>query len=74
MAKISFIIPVYNTSKYLDDCMTSVMGQTYEDLEIILIDDGSTDGISPQICDDYASLTSASESSTKRTVASCPHG
>lgn len=56
MAKISFIIPVYNTSKYLDDCMTSVMGQTYEDIEIILIDDGSTDGISPQMCDDYASF------------------
>ena len=56
MAKISFIIPVYNTAKYLDDCMTSVMGQTYEDIEIILIDDGSTDGISPQMCDDYASF------------------
>ncbi len=54
MSKISFIIPVYNTAKYLDECMKSVLGQTMHDIEIILVDDGSTDGISPQMCDDYS--------------------
>ena len=52
--KISVIIPVYNTAKYLDECMASVLGQTMQDIEIILVDDGSTDGISPKMCDDYA--------------------
>ena len=41
--KISVIIPVYNTAKFLDQCISSVVNQTYENLEIILIDDGSTD-------------------------------
>ncbi len=53
MSKISFIIPVYNTSKYMDQCMKSVLDQTFSDIEIILVDDGSTDGISPKMCDDY---------------------
>ena len=53
MAKISIIIPVYNTAEYLDKCMESVLGQTFKDIEIMLIDDGSTDGISPAMCDTY---------------------
>ena len=54
MPKVSIIIPVYNTAKYLDECMKSVLGQTFSDIEIILVDDGSTDGVSPKMCDDYA--------------------
>lgn len=47
---ISVIIPVYNVEEYLDDCLKSVSGQTYDNLEIIVIDDGSTDS-SGKICD-----------------------
>ena len=54
MAKISVIIPVYNSAKYMDECMESVLKQTFTDIEIILVDDGSTDGISPEMCDGYA--------------------
>ena len=40
---ISVLVPVYNTSKYLDRCMKSLLNQTYKDLEIVVINDGSTD-------------------------------
>ena len=53
--KISVIIPVYNVEKYLAECMDSILHQTYHNLEILLIDDGSTDS-SGQICDDYAAI------------------
>lgn len=43
MPKISVIIPVYNTERYLDKCLTSVINQSFKDIEIILINDGSTD-------------------------------
>jgi len=49
---ISVIIPVYNVEKYLHECINSIIGQTYHNLEIILIDDGSTDS-SGVICDEY---------------------
>lgn len=49
----SFIIPVYNTEKYLHQCVDSVLTQGCDDLEIILVNDGSTDA-SGRICDDYA--------------------
>lgn len=52
---ISVIIPVYKTEAYLEKCVRSVMMQSYRNLEIILVDDGSPDGC-PEICDEYAAL------------------
>ena len=46
---VSVIIPVYNTEPFLDECLESVTGQTYGELEIIVINDGSTDG-SGDVC------------------------
>lgn len=54
---ISVIIPVYNVEAYIRRCVDSILGQTYTNLEIILVDDGSTDS-SPEICDEYAQLDS----------------
>lgn len=50
---ISVIIPIYNVEKYLDRCIMSIVNQTYNNLEIILVDDGSPDNC-PQMCDDWA--------------------
>ena len=50
---ISVIIPLYNAEKYLKNCITSVVGQTYRNLEIILVDDGSNDN-SLSICEKFA--------------------
>lgn len=55
MAKVSIIIPVYNTEKYIDECINSVINQTYKDIEVILINDGSTDS-SLSICKKYEKL------------------
>lgn len=53
MAKVSVIIPVYNAEKYLKQCLDSVIGQTLKDIEIVCVNDGSTDQ-SPQILEAYA--------------------
>lgn len=53
MPTVSVIIPVYNSAPFLNRCLNSVLGQDFKDFEIILVDDGSTDG-SGLICDEYA--------------------
>lgn len=50
---MSIIVPIFNTKKYLQQCLDSILYQTYSDIQVILIDDGSTDG-SNEICDIYA--------------------
>lgn len=57
MPEISVIIPIYNTEDYLRQCIESVINQTFKDLEIILVDDGSTDN-SLNICREYEQLDS----------------
>lgn len=52
--KVSIIVPVYKVELYLDRCVESLLNQTYGNIEIILIDDGSPDNC-PQLCDEYAS-------------------
>lgn len=50
MEKVTVVVPVYNAEKYLKECVESIQKQTYTDIEIILVDDGSKDG-SPKLCD-----------------------
>lgn len=50
--KISVIIPVYNFKKYFNKCITSVLSQSYQNIDVILVDDSSRDG-SGEICDGY---------------------
>ena len=51
--KVSIIVPVYNVEKYLNICVKSIVNQTYKNIEIILIDDGSKDNCG-SICDEWA--------------------
>lgn len=53
MELVSVIVPVYNAEAFLQECLDSILTNTYAELEVIVIDDGSTDR-SPQICDEYA--------------------
>ena len=50
---ITVVVPVYKVEKYIDRCVTSIINQSYKNLEIILVDDGSPDNCG-KICDDYA--------------------
>jgi len=52
-SKVTVIVPVFNAEKYIHKCIQSLLDQTYKNIEIILVDDGSTDRC-PQICDEYA--------------------
>lgn len=53
MKKISVIVPVHNAERYLERCVNSIIRQDYINMEIILVDDGSTDS-SGKVCDDFA--------------------
>lgn len=53
MPKISVVVPVYGGEKYLGTCIDSILGQTFKDFELLLLDDGSPDR-SGEICDEYA--------------------
>lgn len=55
--KVSVIVPIYKVEKYLDRCVKSILNQTYKNLEIILVDDGSPDSC-PVMCDEYANADS----------------
>ena len=55
MQKVSVIVPVYNVEQYLEECIDSIINQSYTNIEIILVDDGSTDN-SGAICDNYQNI------------------
>ena len=55
---VSIIVPVYNTAEYVEECIQSILSQTYENIELILVNDGSTDG-SGEICKKYEHLPNA---------------
>ena len=71
--KVSVIVPVYRTLECLARCVQSITGQTYKNLEIILVDDGSPDDC-PALCDDWARGTTEFAFCIRKTVVWCPRG
>ena len=57
---VSVIVPIYNVKEYLERCINSILNQSYENLDIILVDDGSNDG-SEVICDSFAKKDKSSD-------------
>ena len=57
MELVSVIVPVYQTERYIDKCVSSILSQTYQNIEVILVDDGSTDQ-SACLCDEYCNIDS----------------
>lgn len=49
MPKVSFIVPVYNVEKYIDQCVESILSQTLKDIELVLVDDGSPINVQPSV-------------------------
>ena len=66
---VSVIVPVYNVKSYLQECFDSICRQSHQNIEIILVDDGSTDG-SSELCDVLASKDSRTMFCIKKTVVS----
>ena len=66
--KISVIVPIYKVENYLSVCIESILKQTYKNLEVILVDDGSPDNC-PLICDNYAKKDNRIKVIHKKTVA-----
>lgn len=74
MPTISVIVPVYKVEPYLNRCVDSILRQTYQDFELILVDDGSPDRCG-EICDEYARQDGPASVSSTRKTAACPmHG
>lgn len=66
--KVSVIVPIYNVEQYLHQCIDSIIGQSFNNLEIILVNDGSTDK-SGDICEEYAKVDSRIKIIKKKTEA-----
>lgn len=73
MDKVSIVVPVYNVEKYISTCINSLLQQDYENIEIILIDDGSQDH-SSSICDTYARKDTRIRVYHKKILGSVLHG
>ena len=67
---ISIIVPVYKVEKYIHKAVNSILEQTYKNLEVILVDDGSPDNC-PKICDEYAAKDKRSSYSSEKHGSCC---